>query len=135
MTTSHTSPKKTWVTTIKRLGHDMAQAKWVIFMGLQVSEVADVNNGGNGCVNAQSECMHEWGVWKEWLANPHNDKFPLIKLHVPRLTHGSLGSSSLSTCSLFLSPNELRITWFISPNLSIFRKIYYNIPLAISPLA
>jgi hypothetical protein len=49
--------------------------------------------------------------------NPHNDGFSPIKLHAPRLTHGSLGSSFLSTWSSFLSPKELRITGVISQTL------------------
>jgi hypothetical protein len=58
-----------------------------------------------GYMNSQYECMHEWGAWKEWPANPHNDGYSHIKLHVPRLTHDSLGSSFLSTWSSFLSLN------------------------------
>jgi hypothetical protein len=50
-----------------------------------------------GCMNAQSECMHEWGVSQELLVNPHNLIFSPIKLHVPRLTHLSLGILSLFT--------------------------------------
>jgi hypothetical protein len=67
---------------------------------VQVSKVAKVNERGIKmvvCVNAQSSYLHDWGSWREWRANPHNDGFPPIKLHAPRLTHGSLGSSSLST--------------------------------------
>jgi hypothetical protein len=70
---------------------------------------------------------------QEWSANPHNDGFSHINLHAPRLTHGSLGSSFLSTWSSFLSPKELRITG-LCPNL-ILLGIYYNIPLEASPQA
>jgi hypothetical protein len=75
-----------------------------------------------GCVNAQSKCMCECGAWQEWRANPHNDGFSPIKLHAPRLTPDSLGSSFLSTWSSFLYPKELRITRVISPNLSLLEK-------------
>jgi hypothetical protein len=77
----------------------------------------------DGCVNAQYECEHECGVSQEWSVKPHNDGFSPIKLHTPILTHGSLGSSSLSTWSSSLSPKELRITWFIFPNLSLLGNI------------
>jgi hypothetical protein len=103
-----------------------SQEKWVSFMGLQVSEVAEVNDGGHGSMLV-SVCVHGKDG-KNGRVNPHNDGFPPIKLHVPRLTHGSLGSSFLSTWSLFLSPKELRITRVISPNLSLLGKYIIIFP-------
>jgi hypothetical protein len=67
-----------------------------------------------GCMNSQSKYESEWGSQKEWQVNPHNDGFSPIKLHLPRLTHGSLGMLFLSTWSSFLSRKELRIIGVIS---------------------
>jgi hypothetical protein len=61
-----------------------------------------------------TQCISEWGAWKEWLVNPHNDGLSHINMHAPRLTLGSPGSSFLYTWSSFFSPKELRIKGFIS---------------------
>jgi hypothetical protein len=47
-------------------------ASWVCrFQRLQRSTMEEMV----GCVNAQSECVREWGAWKEWRVNPHNDGY------------------------------------------------------------
>jgi hypothetical protein len=72
-------------------------------------------------------------AWKEWLTNPTTNDFP-HKIACAKIDTWLSWELIPLHLEFVPFPKELRITGFISQTL-VFRKIYYNIPLGLSPQA